>query len=72
MADSIYTTDQFDELDAICSRHYGGTQGTVEAVLAVNPNLADLLPILPQGVRILLPELPDPARRPTVIRFWEP
>lgn len=66
----IYVTRQFDMLDDICWRYYGRTQQTVEAVMLVNPNLADLMPILPEGMTILLPDLPAPSTSETV-RIWE-
>lgn len=66
-----YITRQFDELDAICFRYYGRTQGTVEAVLLVNTNLADLLPVLPPGIAIELPDLPQPETTST-LRIWDP
>lgn len=66
----LYVTSQFDELDAICHRYYGRTQQTVESVLIANPNLADLLPILPDGITILLPDLPEPSTSET-IRIWD-
>jgi phage tail protein X len=64
-----YITRQFDELDAICHRFYGRTQGTVEAVMAVNRDLADLMPILPQGLVLELPDLPQPEATET-LRIW--
>jgi phage tail protein X len=67
----LYITQQFDELDAICWRYYGRTQGTVEAVMEVNQNLAELLPIMPEGVTILLPDLPQPETT-TTLRIWDP
>lgn len=67
----LYITRQFDLLDDICHRYYGRTQGTVEAVLAVNTNLADMLPILPQGITISLPDLPQPETTET-LRIWDP
>jgi phage tail protein X len=67
----IYITQQFDELDAICWRYYGRTQGTVEAVMEVNQNLAELLPLMPEGVTILLPDLPQPETT-TTLRIWDP
>ena len=67
---NIYTTRQFDVLDALCQRWYGGTQGTVEAVMAANPDLANLLPVLPAGVRIYMPSLPKPHETLTVLRKW--
>lgn len=65
-----YTTAQFDQLDAICHRWYGGTQGTVEAVLRVNPGLADMLPILPEGMLISLPEVSAQPRSVSLLRIW--
>jgi phage tail protein X len=66
---SLYVTNQFDELDAICYRFYGRTQGTVETVLAVNRDLADLMPVLPDGLVIELPDLPQPEATET-LRIW--
>lgn len=67
----LYVTRQFDEVDAICHRYYGRTQQTVEAVLLVNPNLADLMPILPEGLVIELPDVPAPSTSETM-RIWDP
>ncbi|MEO1003566.1 MAG: tail protein X [Cyanobacteria bacterium J06638_7] len=67
---NLYTTRQFDVLDELCHRWYGGTQGTVEAVLAANPDLAELLPILPAGVVILMPELARPHETVSLLRRW--
>lgn len=64
-----YVTKQFDEVDEICWRYYGRTQQTVEAVLEANPGLADMAPILPQGVAILLPDLPAPETT-ELLRIW--
>lgn len=67
----LYITRQFDQLDDLCFSYYGRTQGTVEAVLVANPNLADLLPILPEGMTIELPDLPQPEATET-LRIWDP
>lgn len=67
----LYITQQFDEVDAICHRYYGRTQGTVEAVIALNQNIAELMPILPQGITISLPDLPQPETA-TTLRIWDP
>jgi phage tail protein X len=48
---------QNDTVDAVCWRHYGRTQGTVEAVLEANPGLAELGAVLPIGTAIELPEI---------------
>lgn len=66
---AYYITQQFDEVDHICWRYYGRTQQTVEAVLEANPGLADMAPILPQGVAILLPDLPAPETT-ELLRIW--
>lgn len=66
----LYVTRQFDQLDDICWRYYGRTQQTVEAVMIANPNLADLLPILPEGLTISLPDLPQPETTET-LRLWD-
>jgi len=66
----LYITRQFDELDAICFSYYGRTQQTVEAVLLANPNLGEMLPILPVGITILLPELQQPETT-TTLRVWD-
>lgn len=68
---TTYTTSQFDAVDGICHRFYGATAGTVEAVLAVNPGLADMAPILPPGVLVFMPNVPDPAEAVSLIRLWE-
>jgi phage tail protein X len=67
----IYITRQFDVIDEICARYYGRTQQTVEAVLLANPDLADLAPILPEGLKISLPDLPEPSTSESV-RIWDP
>jgi phage tail protein X len=67
----LYVTRQFDEVDAICHRYYGRTQGTVEAVIALNQNLADLMPVLPSGLVIELPDLEQPTTA-TTLRIWDP
>ncbi|KGA31343.1 phage tail protein [Pectobacterium brasiliense] len=48
---------QGDTLDALCYRHYGRTQGAVEAVLAANPGLAEFGAILPHGTAVILPDI---------------
>lgn len=67
----LYVTRQFDELDAVCFRYYGRTQQTVEAVMVANPNLADMMPILPEGLTIELPDLPAPSTS-EAYRIWDP
>lgn len=48
-------TIQGDTVDLLCWRHYGRTDGTVEAVLEANAGLADLGVVLPIGTPVELP-----------------
>ena len=66
---SHYRTREGESLDWVCWRHYGQQSGAVEAVLAVNPGLAEHGPKLPGGLLILLPDLPK--RQKTVVRLWD-
>ncbi|EBG8978857.1 tail protein X [Citrobacter freundii] len=61
---------QGDTLDAICTRHYGRTEGVVETVLQSNPGLSELGVILPHGTEI---DLPDVQSSPVTntINLWE-
>lgn len=61
---------QGDTLDALCYRHYGRTQGAVEAVLSVNPGLADYGAILPHGTAVTLPDIASAPVRESV-QLWE-
>lgn len=61
---------QGDTLDAICARHYGRTEGVVEAVLQVNPGLSELGVILPHGTAIELPET-DSAPKTETVNLWD-
>lgn len=71
MADTHYQTSTGDMLDEICQRFYGQQSGAVEAVLAANPGLADLGPVLPVNVSIVLPEISKPATEAQPIRLWD-
>lgn len=61
---------QGDTIDALCARHYGRTEGVVEAVLAANPGLAELGAVLPHGTVV---ELPDVQTAPVAetVNLWE-
>ena len=62
-----YRTRQGDSLDEICWRYYGHSS-LVEKVLEANPDLAEIGPVLPAGVRIVLPEQSEPVEIP--VRLW--
>ena len=61
---------QGDTLDTLCQRHYGRTEGVVEAVLLANPGLADLGVILPHGTVVSLPEV-DAAPVSETVNLWD-
>lgn len=64
--------NQGDTVDAIVWRHYGRTAGVVEQVLAANPGLADIGPLLPMGQSIDLPVLPAaPPTQNQTINLWD-
>lgn len=61
---------QGDTLDRLCQRHLGTTAGVTEQALLLNPGLAELGPVLPQGTAVHLPERATPPARPTV-NLWD-
>ena len=61
---------QGDTLDALCYRRYGRTEGVVEAVLAVNPGLAELGAVLPDGTAVELPVVESSTVSGTV-NLWD-
>lgn len=63
-------TQQNESVDALCWRHYGRTQGAVEAVLQANPGLARQGLILPQGILVLMPTLSAPPPK-TTVSLWD-
>lgn len=67
---ATYLTRDGDTLDWICWRHYQRQSGAVEAVLEANPGLVDFGPILPAGLTITLPDLPQASTQP-VVRLWD-
>lgn len=62
---------QHDTVDAICYRAYGTTQGVTEQVLAANPGLAELGPLLPQGTPVTLPDRPPTPQRAPTVQLWD-
>jgi phage tail protein X len=66
-----YITRAGDMLDLICWRHYGFHAGTAEAVLAANYGLSERPPVLPSGLTITLPDLPQPRATPPAVRLWD-
>jgi phage tail protein X len=63
---------QGDTLDLLCWRNLGTTAGVLEAAYLLNPGLAELGPVLPEGRAVILPERPASAlsTRETV-NLWD-
>lgn len=69
MAQITYRTIGGEILDGITHKHYRGKQGAAEAVLAANAGLARIGPVLPAGIDIVLPDLPE--TKPQEINLWD-
>jgi phage tail protein X len=66
----IYQTKENDVIDWICWQHYGFTNGAVEEVLKVNPEIAEYDDYLPEGLVIKLPQISRENVRKQV-RLWD-
>lgn len=63
---------QGDTLDLLCHRHLGRTGGLLEQALELNPQLAELGPLLPNGTIVELPEPADAAaEQQPLIQLWD-
>ncbi|WP_323073190.1 tail protein X [Mycetohabitans endofungorum] len=62
---------QGDTIDALCWRHYGRTDGTVEAALQANPGLAELGVILPIGTVVELPDASAIASTAPLVQLFD-
>lgn len=65
-----YTTKDGDVLDNICYIYYGHLTGTVEKVMQANYRLSQYGPILPAGVKIVLPKIKIKSSK-DIVRMWE-
>lgn len=61
---------QYDTVDAMCWRYYGRTEGVTEKVLAANPGLADIGPVLPHGYPVEMPEVSASVTTQT-LQLWD-
>lgn len=62
---------QGDTLDSLCWRHLG-TSAAVEAALELNPGLAALGPVLPNGHPVTLPDPLATATQTTpLLQLWD-
>jgi phage tail protein X len=64
---------QGDTLSGIVWRHMGQSSGVMEAVLDINPHLADMPAVLPAGVAVQLPTTHTTTRPAPVatVRLWD-
>ena len=64
---------QRDTLDLICWRELGTTEGqVVETALALNPGLAALGTVLPEGTPVILPDPPAAAATQLqTVNLWD-
>ncbi|WP_267382257.1 MULTISPECIES: tail protein X [unclassified Sphingomonas] len=71
MADMLHAA-QGDTLDALIWRERALGPAAIGAVLAANPGLAGLGPILPIGTAVTIPAVPVPtiATR-TLVQLWD-
>lgn len=67
---SQYRTKAGDMLDSICYKQYEARPGATEAVLEANAGLAEYGPVLPAGLVIELPDLPELEPAQTV-KLWD-
>lgn len=66
-----YRCMEGDVLDLICTRYYEDTPWRIEEVIAANPGLAALGPVLPAGLLIELPAVAEDTPVQPVIRLWD-
>lgn len=61
---------QGETLDQLCYRVLGTTAGVTEQALQLNPGIAELGPVLPEGALIRLPEAQASQPRIKTIQLW--
>lgn len=69
-----HNTRDGEMLDLICARYYRGRQaGAVEIVLEANRRifLSDYGPLLPRGLVIELPDMPEQIKRAPLVKLWD-
>lgn len=62
---------QGDTIDLMCWRYYGRTDGTVEAVLEANANLADRGLVLPLGTIVDMPDVATVDRTAPLLQLFD-
>jgi phage tail protein X len=67
----VHITRQGETVDLACWLHYRRTREVTERVLAVNPGLAALGPVLPIGTRIGMPVIDARPAAPPLVKLWD-
>ncbi|HEY4544861.1 MAG TPA: tail protein X [Pedomonas sp.] len=62
---------QGDTLDALIWREAGLKAGDISRVLAANPGLADLSPVLPLGTAVTLPATSSQPQTRPLVQLWD-
>jgi phage tail protein X len=60
---------QYDTLDLICWRHFGQTAAVTEMALELNPGIARLGEVLPEGLEVTLPAA-APVPVTETVQLW--
>ena len=68
---TTYTTRQGQTVDLACMAHYGRTAEVTEAVLAANPGLAELGPVLPMGTVISMPDITKRVTLRELVKLYD-
>ncbi|AEV37568.1 phage tail X family protein [Pseudovibrio sp. FO-BEG1] len=66
----LIEVDMDRPLDLICSRYYGHTKGSVEAVLNKNEHLVGIARMVPRGTKISMPVLGQNGTAAT-LKLWD-
>ena len=68
---TTYQTRAGETVDLACLQTYGRTRDVTEAVLAANPGLAGLGPVLPVGTVIIMPDLAEDTPQRNLVSLWD-
>jgi phage tail protein X len=68
---SVEEVVEGDTVDLVAWKLAGRTADVVEAILAANPGLAALGPILPIGTAVIVPEVAATTATPATVALWD-
>ncbi|RPC12043.1 tail protein X [Neisseria meningitidis] len=69
---TAYVSKDGDTVSGIAYRHYGASSGNAERLLAANHGLCAHPALLPAGVEIRLPPLPqEETREHQTVNLWD-